>query len=160
MPITFTAALVLIPALLFAARFLSKKLPWGRYARRSSWVDVTLLVIGAIGLVLHCAAMFYRSILGVIPRTDGYIAAVNAMGPASVVLYVVPALLVLIGLRRQHPVALVIVAVTLVAVGVTMYNSGPLSIHLVTIATATVAIAGTAALLVKRPPDRRTPAVA
>ncbi|GAA3640984.1 hypothetical protein GCM10022200_25890 [Microbacterium awajiense] len=160
MPITLTAALVLVPALLFAARFLSKKLPWGKYARRSSRVDVTLLVIGVIGLVLHCVAMFYRSILAVIPGTDGYIAAVNAMGPASVVLYVVPALLVLIGLRRQRPVALVIVAVTLVAVCVTMYNGGPLSIHLVTIAAATVAIAGTAALLVKRPPDRHKPAVA
>lgn len=158
MPITLTIALVLIPVLLFAVRIFSAKLPWMTYARPSTWPDVAMLAVGVLGLVLHCVSMFYRDLLAAVPGMGGYIQAVNAVGAASIVLYVLPALLVLVALRRQHLVAVIIVATTLIAVGVTMYNGGPLSVHLVTIAAATIAISGTVALLMRRPGDRVRPA--
>lgn len=159
MPITLTIALVAITALLFAVRTLSGRLPLKRVARNSTWPDVSMLAIGVLGLVLHCVSMFYRGLLAAVPGTGDYIHAVNSMGVASIVLYALPAVLVLIALRRQQMLALIFVVATLVAVGVTMYNGGLLNIHLVTIVAATVAISGTVALLMRRPGDRVASAI-
>ena len=82
------------------------------------------------------------------------------MSTTSIVLYIVPAVIVLAGLRRQGPVALTLVAVTLIAVGVTMYDSGPLNVHLVAITVAALSLAITTAPLVLRPKrtgDRAAP---
>ncbi|MDJ0334397.1 hypothetical protein QMG83_04095 [Salinibacterium sp. G-O1] len=151
MPPALTITLIAIPVLLFGARVALPGIPLKRYARTSPWVDIALIIIGAVGLVLHCVAMFYRGLIEGVAGSDGYLQAVNGMGGPSIALYVVPALLALAGLRRQQPLALVIVAITLVAVGVTMYNGGPLAVHLAAITAAAIALALTTALLVLRP---------
>ena len=151
MPLALTILLIATPVLLFSARAVLPGIPWKRYARTSSWLDVALIALGALGLVLHCVAMFYRGLIENIPGTGGYIQSVNGMSGASIALYVVPALFVLTGLRRQQPLALAVVAVTFVAVGVTMYNHGPLTPHLAAITAAAIVLALTTALLVLRP---------
>ena len=151
MPPALTVFLIATPVLLFGARAVLPGIPLRRYARASSRLDIALLIVGAVGLVLHCVAMFYRGLIAGIPGADGYLQAVNGMGTESIVLYVVPAVLVLAGLRRQQPVALIIIAVTLVAVGVTMYNGGALNVHLAAITAAAVALAAGTSLLVLRP---------
>lgn len=148
MPSALTITLIAIPIVLFGARAALPGVPWNRYARTVSWLEAILIALGSVGLVLHCVAMFYRGLIENIPGIDGYIQAVNGMSSASIVLYIVPAVVVLLGLRRQQPLAVALVAVTLVAVGVTMFNGGPLSVHLVAITTAAVTLAATTALLV------------
>lgn len=154
MPPALAILLIATPVLLLGARAVLPGLPWKRYARTSTWLDIVLLTLGALGLVMHCVAMFYRDLIDAIPGTGGYARAVNEMGWVSITLYVLPAALVLAGLRRQHPLALAIVVITLVAVGVTMYDGGPLTIHLATIAAAALALALTTALLVRLPRRR------
>ncbi len=55
------------------------------------------------------------------------------MGHASQLWFAMPAVLVLAGLRRQSPIALLPVALGLAGVGVTMYDAGPLRPHLAAI---------------------------
>lgn len=153
MPLGLTVVLIAMPLLLLGARAALPGIPWKPYARTASWLELVLIAIGALGLVLHCVAMFYRGLLEAVPGAGGYIQAVNGMSVASIVLYVIPAVIVLAGLRRQQPLAVTLVALTLVAVGFTMYDGGPLDVHLGAIIAAALSIAVTTALLVL-PPKR------
>ncbi len=151
MPPLLTIILIATPVLLFSARVVLPGIPLKQYARTSPWSGIALIILGAIGLVLHCVAMFYRGLIEAIPGTGGYVQAVNGMGGASIALFVIPAVLALVGLRRQQPLALAVVTITLVAVGITMYDGGPLQVHLAAITAAAIALALTTALLVRRP---------
>ncbi len=106
--------------------------------------EAALGVIGSLGLVAHCSAMFYSEpflgTLGGVPGVRAYVDAVNAMGSASIVAYAVPAALVLIAARRRPPHAVVVLA-ALLAVGVTMYDGGPLPVHLAAITLLVVVLA-------------------
>ena len=62
-----------------------------------------------------------------------------------------------LGFLPLYTAAPLVVAVALVAVGVTMYDGGPLRTHLVAISGSVVILAGAAAVVVG-PPWRRTPA--
>jgi hypothetical protein len=157
MPIGLTIALITVPLVLFTARAIFPQLPWKRYARTSAWPDIGFLSFGSIGLISHCAAMFYRDLVQTIPGTDGYVKWVNEMGWVSIVLYVLPASVVVVALRRQHPVAVAIVVLTFIAVGVTMYNGGPLTTHLTMIALAATALVGTTSMLVRTQLRREGP---
>lgn len=151
MPPLFSVALVVIAVALFATRFTLRAVPLGSRKRAFTYLDLALVTIGTVGLVPHCGAMFYRSALAAVPGSAGYITAVNQMGTASVVLYVIPAALVLIGLRRQQPVVVALLGLSFIAVGVTMYNHGPLNTHLAAIFASGVVLAATLALFVSRP---------
>lgn len=151
MPLPFTITLLATIAIIALSRFTVAELPWRRYSRMVTKRDIALLVVGMLGLVLHCVAMFFRGLIAPITLLDGYVGAVNELGLASVILYVIPALLVLVALRRQNRYALVTIATILVAVGVTMYDGGGVAIHLATIFAAATAIAATVAVFVRRP---------
>lgn len=112
-------------------------------ARRSGagWVDAALVLLGGLGLTFHCTAMFYRSTVDGLPGVRGLVDAVNRLGPASVVAYAVPAVVLLVGLRRARPALLVLVVAGLTAVGITMYDDGPLDTHLTAIVVAVALIA-------------------
>lgn len=110
-------------------------------AARLSRADTMVLVLGLAALALHCGAMFSRSAFDSVPVFRSAVAAVDALGPVSMIAFAVPAAAVVIALRSVRTVVVVIVAVSLVAVGVTMYDAGPLDAHLTAIFVAVVLIA-------------------
>jgi len=71
-----------------------------------SAADAVVAGIGVLGLVLHCGAMFFPSLVARLPGSGGVIDEVNALGTVSIIGYVVPAVLVPLGFRRQHRVVL------------------------------------------------------
>lgn len=154
MPTTFLVGLLAVPVLALVLR-LTTALPVRR-ARQVSVLDVVLLVLGAVGLAFHCVAMFFPDQTALVPGTDAAAAAVNAFGTASILLYAVPSLLVLVALRRVWPLALVVLAGSLAAVGITMYAGSPADLHLATIALAVVVLSGVAATLVRTGSARPT----
>lgn len=152
-------SLAVVLLLLLLSRLLIPGLPLGRLAARLPTLDFALTAVGLIGLVLHCASMFYGSLVASIPGTKDIIGQINSMGAASMIWYIVPSLLLLTGLRRQHIVALIVLATALIAVGVTMYNGTPVSAHVSTIFAAATAIGGVMFFLVI-PPWQNKPVAA
>jgi hypothetical protein len=102
--------------------------------------------------------MFYRPDIARLAGTGSVVRAIDAMGTASRVWFIAPAILVVVGLRRQHPIALGAVAAALAAVGFTMYDNGRLRTHLDAIFAAVVVLAAVVATLVL-PPWRHHPGV-
>ena len=151
MSTSFLLGLLAMPVVAFALR-LTTALP-SRRARTMPGLDLVLLVLGAIGLVFHCTAMFFPDQTALVPGTDPAAAAVNNFGTASILLFVAPSVLVVAALRQVWPPALVVLAGTLAAVGITMYNGSPLELHLVTIAAAVLVLSSVAAGLLKREPQ-------
>ncbi len=147
--------LLLGSAMAFAVRWGTRFFPVARaHALRSA--DYALIVAGSLGLIFHCTAMFFPSETARLPLTDALAEAIVAFGSASIALYVVPAALVLLGLRRIPLLALAGVSVALVAVGVTMYNGTALNIHLSTIMAASFAISWAVASLTRPRPSAAT----
>lgn len=153
MPVAFVIALVAIVLLLAVVRLTVPSLPLRPIAVSPTRWEAVAVLVGLVGLLLHCTAMFNRAVLAVVPGSSTYISAVNAMAAPSVLLYVVPAVLVLLGLRCQHRVAVTVLTAALLAVGVTMYDHGPVTVHLTAIFLSAVLLAATLALLVGRPRD-------
>jgi hypothetical protein len=155
---SFVLSLFIVVALVLGARFLISALPSRRHARPITVTDALLAAVGVAGLALHCGSMFFRAVVDALPGTGAAISEINSLGTASIVWYAVPALLVVLGLRRQHPAALAAVALALSAVGVTMYDAGSLSTHLTAIFVSVVVLAAVASTLVL-PPWRSRPAL-
>ena len=114
-------------------------------------VEVVAGVVGVLGLVLHCGAMFFTSTFRGLGIPPAVIDPIKALGTPSIIWYVVPALLVLLAVRRQPPVVLGLVVVGLLAVGITMYDGGPLRVHLVAIFATVVLLGAVAALQLTGP---------
>lgn len=147
-------SLLVVVAVVLGVRVWSARLPVRKLARTVTVADVLLLGVGVALLGFHCGAMFFPQLVDWPPAVAAAADDIRALGAASVVWYVVPAVLVLLGLRRQHLVGQGAVAVALAAVGVTMFNGGSLQAHLVAIFVSVVVLVGvTAALLL--PPWRR-----
>lgn len=158
----FSISLAVACALILLARLVLPQLPLTRLAVRVTGGDVALLGVGTVGLTFHCTAMFFRPVFDGIPAAAPLVDAVNAMSVASIALYVVPALVLLVGFRNQHWVALTAMTLALVAVGLTMYLGSPLRVHLSTIFIVVVILVAELSLLVKAPwqrKDTETPAV-
>ena len=145
--LSVTVVVILAARLAFAMR---------RIALRVTVNEAVLLSAGLAGLAFHCGAMFFRRTVEHLPGVHPAIRTINAMGAASRLWYIVPAVLVMIGLRRQYPPAIPAVAAALTAVGVTMYDHGPLITHLTAIFLAVAILAGIAATLIL-PPWQRDP---
>ncbi|WP_411284521.1 hypothetical protein [Lapillicoccus sp.] len=150
MSTTFLLGLLAIPAVALALR-LTTELP-SRRAHTMPGLDLALLVLGAVGLVFHCTAMFFPAQTALVPGTGPAAAAVNDFGTASMLLFVAPSVLVLVALRRVWLPALVVLAGTLAAVGITMYVGSPLDLHLSTIAAAVLVLSSVAAGLLRLRP--------
>lgn len=150
----FVLSLVVVVAVVLAARVLSSSLPVRRFAKQVTVVDTVLLGVGVAILAFHCGAMFFPRLVDPLPGVDVAAGDIRALGTASIVWYVAPAVVVLLGLRRQHLLAQTAVAVALAAVGITMYDGGSLQAHLAAIFLSVLILVGvTAALLL--PPWRR-----
>ncbi len=148
---TFLVTLGVAVAILFGLRFLLPALPMRGHAVRLRFVDAAALAVGLLLLAFHCFAMFFTSLAERVPGTATAIQDIRALGTASVIWYVVPAIAVLLGLRRLHWVPLGVAALALLSIGITMYNGGPLDQHLATIWVGVVLLAATLATLVKPP---------
>ncbi|MEC5179572.1 hypothetical protein [Arthrobacter sp. CG_A4] len=159
MSTVFVLALAGVALALLLLRLAVPGLPPTRFTRRLSALDLAATVAGALGLVLHCTSMFFPQAVAAIPGTEGVVDQINSLGTASKIWYAIPALLVLAGLRRQHLAALALLAASLLAVGITMYNGSAQSVHVVTIFAAGVMLAATVFLLAT-PPWQQEPATA
>lgn len=151
MSTSFVLSLIAVVVLAMCARLVLGGLPLSSVAKRLSVGDAVMSGIGLLGLALHCGAMFFTELVQAIPGAQGPTEAINALGTASILWYGVPAVLVVVGLRRLHWSGVTAVTLAQIAVGVTMYNGGPLDVHLATIFAAVVVLALVAAALVLRP---------
>lgn len=158
MSTAFLVSLAGVVAAILGARVLVDALPLRHVAVAVARTDLVLLGAGLVGLAFHCGAMFYPAAVHLLPRAGAVISQIDALQTVSIILFAVPAVLLLLGLRRQHPVAPTVEAVALAAVGVTMYDGGSLSAHLAAIFASVVILAGIAATLMQ-PAPRRRPAV-
>ncbi len=147
----FLLTLVAAVALLFGLRLLSPALPLRSRAVRLRLLDAAWIAVGAVLLAFHCIAMFFRSLAERVPGASPAIQDIRGLGTASVVWYVVPAIAVLLGLRRLHWSALGVAALSLLWIGITMYNGGALDQHLVAIWVGVVLLAAVMAALVMPP---------
>jgi len=152
---SYLVGLLTAVAVVFGARLVLAALPVRRFAMPVTVTDASLFGVGVAGLALHCGAMFFSG--WVEPLPEAVISDIRALGTASIIWYVVPAVLVILGLRRQHPVTLAMIALALVAVGITMYDGSSLQVHLTVIFVSVVLLAGVVAMLVL-PPWQRSPA--
>jgi len=155
MPLSFTVALLAVVALLLVLRLLLPGLPVAALARPVRGTDAALIGAGLLGLLLHCGVMFSPSLAG-LPGMGRLGAVINGLGPGSAALFVVPTALLLTGLRGQQPLAWLGLALSLTAVGITMYNHGPLTSHLTAIFVSVVLLTVTGALLVSGPSGTRS----
>ena len=155
MSTSYLVGLLTAVAVVFGARLVLAALPVRRFAMPVTVTDASLFGVGVAGLALHCGAMFVSG--WVEPLPEAVISDIRALGTASIIWYVVPAVLVILGLRRQHPVTLAMIALALVAVGITMYDGSSLQVHLTVIFVSVVLLAGVVAMLVL-PPWQRSPA--
>lgn len=157
MPIALTVWLLALVVTLFLLRQVLPVLPLSTWARRIGALDAVLSVLGILGLVGHCVAMFFPRIIQSIPGTTSYARVVNELGRGSAVLFVIPALLLLVGLHRQQPVAIGLLLAALAAVGITMYDHGSLRLHLtmISIAVVLISLIGTLLVLPPRPVSRQ-----
>ena len=147
----YLATLLVVVVVAFAVRLLVPVLPVRRYAVRLSVADVAFLIVGALAIVLHCGAMFFRPSVASWPLGPSVIRVVDPMGTVSITWYAVGAALIVLALRRQHPALLILVAASLGIVGYTMYDGGPLRTHLDAIATALILVVASVALFTDPP---------
>lgn len=117
-----------------------------------------LVVAGTSLLVLgfHCASMFFASWTDALPGGQALGEPVRALGVASQVAYWLPALGLVMALRRLWWPAPALLTAVLSGVGVTMFWSYPLATHLGWLAAAVLSLIGVAGSLVAlRPGSRR-----
>ena len=148
MPPSFVVSVALIVLGLVALRLLGL-FPVGAAARPLRRSDALIAFVGAVATAYHCVSMFFPDLGRAVPGGVGLVPVINALGVASAILYALPALVLLVGIRRLHPLAVAIDAVALIAVGITMYDHGPLVVHLSAIAVAVIALAVTGLAFVR-----------
>ena len=153
----YVTTLLAVVVVATAVRLAVPLLPVRRYVVRLSSLEALAVVAGASGLVLHCGAMFFRTSVASWPGGPTVIRVVDPMGTASITWYAVGAALIVLGLRRQFPLVVGAGAVSLAAVGFTMYDGGPLRTHLDVIAV-TVLLLVTSLAVFADPPWRIRPA--
>ena len=152
---SYVVALVVLVVAIGMARLVLPVSPWRRVSVQLHPVDVVLAVLGLLGLAFHCGAMFYRSTILSLPGTETAVAHINALGVVSMVAFVAPAALLIVGLRTISSRALALIVLALAAVGTTMYDGGPLAAHLAAIFATVVLLALCAATLIGRPQTGR-----
>lgn len=144
----YWSALLAVAVLTGAARLLTggpllrrRAVPLGR---------AELLVAGvALGvLVFHCASMFFAPWTDALPGGPTLGEAVRALGTASSWSYWLPAVVLLLAVRRVWWPGPLLLAVTLVGVGYTMFWPHPLPTHLAWLAAAVLTVVAVAGFLV------------
>ena len=136
----FWAALMATAVVGVGARLAARRPLWPRHARRVPAVELAAAAGAVAVLVFHCAAMFFREWVDVVPVARALAASVRALELTSQVTYWVPAMVVVLALRRVWLPALGLLVVVLGGVGVTMFVPHALSTHLAWLAAAAVTV--------------------
>lgn len=150
----YLASLGVAVTALFAGRFLFRGLALPRQAVSLSLSEMVMAGVGVAALAFHCAAMFFPGAVSLLPGSDGVSNDIRELGVRSMIWYAAPAIAVLASLRRAHRGALAAALVALSLVGITMYDGGPLSYHLLAIWMGTITLAAVFATFVRPPPVR------
>lgn len=127
---------------------------------RAATVRTAALVTAGLSLVVlvfHCASMFFAPWTDAVPGGRALGEAVRGMGAASQWSYWLPAVLLVISLRRVWWPAPCLLATALVGVGLTMFWPYPLATHLAWLSSAVlvVVLVGSGLIRFPRRIDRR-----
>lgn len=136
-------------------RLAARRPLWPRKARAVPPIELAVAAVAVAALVFHCGAMFFASWVDAIPFAEPAADAVRALGLVSQVAYWLPAAAAVLALRRVWAPALVTLLVTLVGVGLTMFLSYPLDMHLAWIAASMVTLVLIGTILVTRGGQKR-----
>ncbi len=117
-------------------------------------LGLVFAVVALLALGFHCAAMFFPSVVAVVPATGAAADAVRELGVVSQVAYWVPAGVLLFALRRAWGPLLVAEGGVLLAVGATMFWDVGLLAHLVALA-GSVAVTVAVLMTFSGPATRR-----
>lgn len=101
---------------------------------------LTIAGLSVAALVFHCTSMFFASWTDALPAGRPLGEAVRALGPASQWAYWVPAVLLVVSLRRIWWPGTALLTVTLAGVGATMFWPYPLATHLSWLAAAILSV--------------------
>lgn len=110
--------------------------------------EVLLAAAALLALVFHCASMFFAPWTDALPGGRALGDAVRALGTASQVAYWLPAVVLLLAVRRVWWPGLLVLAVTLAGVGYTMFWPHSLPTHLAWLAAAVLAVVAVASSLI------------
>ncbi len=131
------------------ARLAARRPLWPRRARAVPTGELVVAATAVALLVFHCAAMFFADWVDAVPFSEAPAAAVRDLDSlVSEVAYWVPAGALVIALRRVWPPALLLLGVTVVGVGYTMFVPHALTTHLAWLAAAGVSVVLVATALV------------
>lgn len=136
-------------SVLVGARLAARRPLWRSHSSAISTGDLVVTVTAAAILAFHCAAMFFADLVDAVPFAEAPAAAVRDLDSlASEVSYWVPAVALVIALRRVWPPAVALLVVTLGGVGYTMFVPHALTTHLAWLAAAVVTLVLLATALV------------
>ncbi len=138
-----TAALIAMGVRLAVRRPL-----WRERSRTIPPRELAAAAVMVAALVFHCAAMFFADWVNAVPLADGPASAVRELGLISQVTYWVPAAVLVLALRRVWQPALVLLTITVVGVGYTMFVPHSLTTHLSWLAAVAIMVVVIAAALV------------
>lgn len=155
MPPSFVVSVALIVLGLAALRLVGL-FPVLAAARPLARVDALVAFIGALALAYHCLSMFFPDLGRAVPGGVALVPVIDGLGVASAILFILSAVVLLVGIRRLHPVAVVLNALVLIAVGITMYDGGPVAVHTSAIAVEVIVLAVTVLAFVRTVVPRAT----
>ena len=138
-PVVWSALLVLSAAGV-GARLLARRPLLAGAAIPLRRFEAALAGACLLALAFHCLAMFFASWIDLVPPLRAPAAAVRAMGTTSELAYWIPAGLLGVAVRRVRVEALLLLTVTLIGVGVTMFWPFALQTHLAWIFAAVSAV--------------------
>lgn len=144
----YWSALLAVAALAVAVRLVTG----GPFLRRRAVPlrqgELVLAGLALVVLVFHCASMFFAPWTDALPGGRALGDAVRALGTASSWSYWLPAVVLLLAVRRVWWPGLLLLAVTLVGVGYTMFWPHALPTHLTWLAAAVLTVVAVAGSLV------------
>ena len=144
----FWSVLLAVAALAGAARLLRGGPLMPRRAVPLRRVELLLAAIALLALVFHCAAMFFAPWTDALPGGRALADVVRALGAGSQWAYWLPAVALIVALRRVWWPGPVLLAVTLAGVGFTMFWPHALPTHLAWLAAAVLSVVAVASSLV------------
>jgi hypothetical protein len=144
-------SLAVIAAVLMIARLALRRPLLPRHARALPAIEAVLIAASLVLLIFHCAAMFAPDAVAAFRVLDRPAAVVRDLrDPIGQAAFWIPAAALVVGTRGLWWPAPISAALSLVAVGWTMYGDFTLTQHLIAILVAGVLIAGALSGLVTR----------